>query len=129
MFDFLLGVGKVTVSAWAMFTFVQIRFSSTGGENRFNWAMSTFTMAAIAVVIHRLLGNSVSIPIYASTLFILVLLGFDASFDDLLTKHLAKRASRLGISATIAGTLLGWTAFAETCDRANLCEPVLRPWF
>ncbi len=112
--EFLLGVVKVIVGGFALFTVARVAYGSLVPRAGWAWVGLVAVLALCNMVLHRWWGSSINPPFFTAILFGVALSGLapnktvaesTASYDS--------RWLRRGRIALIVGTILGWLSYGE----------------
>ena len=112
MTDFLIGTAMVLVGAFAMFLVARRALTPAMVENPGAWLALIAGMCFAVFLIHRLLGQGVSVPAYTVAFFAIVIGASDANYSEGVAELVAPVAKK-GRWAAIAGGLVGWLVYAE----------------
>jgi hypothetical protein len=126
MSGFLIGALEVLAGTFLAWYLAHKLFMLVyrGLSRRLAFAVITFVLAFLIMLVNRLAGNHVTIPFLTVLGFVNTLNGFDANFPIAEKKDFSVAA----VSA-VAGGIVGWLLYMELCSNSWTCYPLLRPWF
>lgn len=106
--EFIIGLIKVLVGAFVLFTVARVTYENIGQRSKWGWVVFVGGLALTNMLVHRLLGSSINPPFFTAFLFGMTISGLTPK-DSPTVNLWYKRA----IYAIVLGTLVGWTAYAE----------------
>lgn len=112
--DIVLGVLKVLVGGFILFTIARLAFGAMVPRSGWAWVVLVAAMAIGNMLLHRWMGSSINPPFFTAVLFAITLLGLGT--DETTPQNATSDSSRWGRRGAIAvavGTVLGWISYVE----------------
>ena len=106
--DFFLGAVKVLIGTFALFTVAKVTFGTIGQRFGWAWVALVGVLAVTNMLVHNLLGSTITPPLFTAILFGIVLAGLTPK-DSPAVSPWFKRA----IYAVVVGTFVGWVSYGE----------------
>jgi hypothetical protein len=106
--DFALGVAKVLLGTFILFTVARATYGTIGQRSGWAWVAVVGALAVANMVLHRMLGSTITQPFFTAVWFGILLSGLTPK-ESPTVAHWYKRA----IYAVVIGTVIGWASYAE----------------
>jgi hypothetical protein len=108
LMEFIIGLIKVLVGAFVLFTVARLTYENIGQRSKWGWVAFVGGLALANMLLYRLLGSSINPPFFTALLFGVTIAGLTPK-DSPTMSVWYKRA----IYAIVLGTLIGWASYAE----------------
>lgn len=106
--EFLIGVAKVLIGTFVLFTVARVTYGFIGQRSEWAWVVLVGTLAVANMVVHRLIGSTINPPFYTALWFGFCLAGLTPKESPKVTTWY-----RRAIYSTVVGTIIGWLAYVE----------------
>ena len=106
--DFLMAVVKILVGAFILFTIARISYEPLVRRSGWAWVALVAVLAVSNMLVHRSIGSTINPPFFTAVWLCLLLAGLTPKNEAKVSPWYLR-----AIYGVIAGTLLGWMAYAE----------------
>jgi hypothetical protein len=112
--DFVWSAFKILAGGFMLFTIARVTYGLLVPRAGWLWVMIAVLLALANMFGHRWLGSSINPPFFTAVLLAVTLFGLGPSETKIVGNATgASKWSRRGAGGVVAGTLLGWMAYAE----------------